>query len=172
MTVEDWRRSGEKGICDGLRLMNGECRARIRKWKAGNKYYSLPKWALSIICHLGPDPGSHQIEITIEPSRDMETETNREKMNMVIVGHVDHGKSTIIGRLLADTHSMPDGKLDQVRSNCERNSKPFEYAFLIDALKDEQTQGITIESARVFLKRKTPLSDHGCPRHIEFLKIW
>ncbi|HSB06853.1 MAG TPA: GTP-binding protein [Thermodesulfobacteriota bacterium] len=101
----------------------------------------------------------------------METETNREKMNMVIVGHVDHGKSTIIGRLLADTHSLPDGKLEQVRSNCERNSKPFEYAFLIDALKDEQTQGITIDSARVFFKTtKRHYLIMDAPGHIEFLK--
>ena len=101
----------------------------------------------------------------------METETHREKMNMVIVGHVDHGKSTIIGRLLVDTHSLPEGKLEQVKANCERNSKPFEYAFLIDALKDEQAQGITIDSARVFFKTKRRhylIMD--APGHIEFLK--
>lgn len=98
-------------------------------------------------------------------------ETNREKMNIVIVGHVDHGKSTIIGRLLTDTHSLPDGKLEQVRANCERNSKPFEYAFLIDALKDEQAQGITIDSARVFFKTKTRhYLVMDAPGHIEFLK--
>ncbi|MCK5654789.1 MAG: adenylyl-sulfate kinase, partial [Candidatus Aureabacteria bacterium] len=62
-------------------------------------------------------------------------------MNIVIVGHVDHGKSTIIGRLLADTHSLPEGKLEQVKEKCRRNSRPFEYAFLLDALKDEQSQG-------------------------------
>ena len=92
-------------------------------------------------------------------------------MNIVIVGHVDHGKSTIIGRLLADTHSLPEGKLEQVKANCERNSKPFEYAFLIDALKDEQAQGITIDSARVFFKTKNRhylIMD--APGHIEFLK--
>ncbi len=101
----------------------------------------------------------------------METETNREKLNMVIVGHVDHGKSTIIGRLLVDTLSLPEGKLEQVKANCERNSKPFEYAFLIDALKDEQAQGITIDSARVFFKTKRRhylIMD--APGHIEFLK--
>ena len=75
-----------------------------------------------------------------------------QRMNIVIVGHVDHGKSTVIGRLLADTHSLPEGKLEQVRALCERNSKPFEYAFLLDALKDEQAQGITIDAARVFFK--------------------
>ena len=77
----------------------------------------------------------------------------REKMNIVIAGHVDHGKSTIIGRLLADTHSLPQGKLEFVREQCARNSKPFEYAFLLDALKDEQSQGITIDAARVFFMR-------------------
>ena len=62
----------------------------------------------------------------------------REDMNIVIVGHVDHGKSTIIGRLLADNNMLPEGKLEQIKEKCRRNSKPFEYAFLLDALKDEQ----------------------------------
>ena len=94
-----------------------------------------------------------------------------ENMNIVIAGHVDHGKSTVIGRLLADTNSLPDGKLDQVRENCQRNSKPFEYAFLLDALKDEQSQGITIDSARVFFKtEKRHYIIIDAPGHIEFLK--
>ncbi len=92
-------------------------------------------------------------------------------MNIVIVGHVDHGKSTIIGRLFVDTGSLPEGKLEQVKANCERNSKPFEYAFLIDALKDEQSQGITIDSARVFFKtKKRDYIILDAPGHIEFLK--
>ncbi len=95
----------------------------------------------------------------------------RQQMNIVIAGHVDHGKSTIIGRLLADTNSLPEGKLKQVRRTCELNSKPFEYAFLLDALKDEQDQGITIDAARVFFstaKRDYIIID--APGHIEFLK--
>ena len=94
-----------------------------------------------------------------------------QRMNIVIVGHVDHGKSTVIGRLLADTHSLPEGKLEQVRRQCELNSRPFEYAFLLDALKDEQAQGITIDAARVFFKsnlRHYLILD--APGHIEFLK--
>jgi bifunctional enzyme CysN/CysC len=92
-------------------------------------------------------------------------------MNIVIVGHVDHGKSTVIGRLLADTHSLPEGKLEQVRAQCELNSKPFEYAFLLDALKDEQAQGITIDAARVFFKSsRRPYLILDAPGHIEFLK--
>ncbi|NNG15080.1 MAG: adenylyl-sulfate kinase [Gemmatimonadales bacterium] len=95
----------------------------------------------------------------------------QERMPIVIAGHVDHGKSTIIGRLLADTGSLPQGKLEQVRASCERNARPFEYAFLLDALKDEQSQGITIDSARVFFKsdrRHYIIID--APGHIEFLK--
>lgn len=92
-------------------------------------------------------------------------------MNIVIVGHVDHGKSTVIGRLLADTHSLPDGKLEQVKNDCERNAKPFEYAFLLDALKDEQSQGITIDTARCFFKsNKREYIIIDAPGHIEFLK--
>jgi bifunctional enzyme CysN/CysC len=97
--------------------------------------------------------------------------TGTQRMNIVIVGHVDHGKSTVIGRLLADTHSLPEGKLESVRAQCELNSKPFEYAFLLDALKDEQAQGITIDAARVFFKsslRHYLILD--APGHIEFLK--
>jgi len=96
---------------------------------------------------------------------------NVENMSIAIVGHVDHGKSTVIGRLLHDTNSLPDGKLEQVKETCKRNSKPFEYAFLLDALKDEQAQGITIDAARVFFntkKRKYIIMD--APGHIEFLK--
>ena len=94
-----------------------------------------------------------------------------EQMNIAIVGHVDHGKSTVIGRLLADTHSLPKGKLEEVKKNCELNAKPFEYAFLLDALIDEQSQGITIDSARCFFKtaqRRYIIID--APGHIEFLK--
>ena len=94
-----------------------------------------------------------------------------QRMNIVIVGHVDHGKSTVIGRLLADTHSLPEGKLEQIRAQCELNSKPFEYAFLLDALKDEQAQGITIDAARVFFKSSLrPYLILDAPGHIEFLK--
>ena len=95
----------------------------------------------------------------------------KEDMNIVIVGHVDHGKSTLMGRLLADTDSLPEGKLEQVKETCRRNSKPFEYAFLLDALKDEQSQGITIDTARCFFK--TEKRDYiilDAPGHIEFLK--
>lgn len=92
-------------------------------------------------------------------------------MNVVIVGHVDHGKSTLVGRLLADTGALPQGKLEEVKARCLRNAKPFEYAFLLDALKDEQAQGITIDAARCFFKsKKRDYIIIDAPGHIEFLK--
>lgn len=70
------------------------------------------------------------------------------RVHVVVVGHVDHGKSTLVGRLLADTGSLPAAKVDAVRSLCERTAKTFEYAFLVDALRDERAQGVTIDVAR------------------------
>lgn len=95
----------------------------------------------------------------------------REQMNIVVVGHVDHGKSTVIGRLMADTDSLPEGKLESVKEYCKKNARPFEYAFLLDALKDEQAQGITIDTARCFFKtNKRDYIIIDAPGHIEFLK--
>lgn len=96
---------------------------------------------------------------------------SKEQMNIVVVGHVDHGKSTVVGRLFADTGSLPQGKLEAVRKECERTGKPFEYAFLLDALSDEQDQGITIDTARAFFKtQKRDYIIIDAPGHIEFLK--
>jgi bifunctional enzyme CysN/CysC len=95
----------------------------------------------------------------------------RETMQIVIVGHVDHGKSTLVGRLLADTGVLGEGKLDKVMATCRRQGKQFEYAFLLDALESEQDQGITIDAARVFFR--TERRDYiiiDAPGHIEFLK--
>lgn len=94
-----------------------------------------------------------------------------ERLMVAFVGHVDHGKSTVLGRLLADGGLLPDGKLQQIADYCERNARPFEYAFLIDALKDERSQNITIDAARVFFKsprRHYEMID--APGHIEFIR--
>src|SRR5580704_3770602 len=70
-------------------------------------------------------------------------------LQLVVVGHVDHGKSTLIGRLLFDTHSVPDGKAERIEAACKAEGMEFEYAFLLDALLEEQAQNITMDTTRV-----------------------
>ena len=89
----------------------------------------------------------------------------------VVVGHVDHGKSTLVGRLLADTGSLPDEKIEKVRRICAEQRKPFEHAFLLDALEAEQLQGVTIdvtETQLTWRERTYVLID--APGHKEFLR--
>jgi bifunctional enzyme CysN/CysC len=95
----------------------------------------------------------------------------RDLLRIVIVGHVDHGKSTLVGRLFHDTGSLPDGKYESIKAMCERRGVPFEYAFLMDALQAERDQGITIDTSQIWFK--TEARDYtiiDAPGHKEFLK--
>lgn len=90
---------------------------------------------------------------------------------IVVVGHVDHGKSTLLGRILLDTGKIPADKVEHVRKTCEEKRVPFEPAFFFDALQEEQEQGISIDTTRVnfeFDGHRFLLID--APGHIEFLK--
>ncbi|HEY3856044.1 MAG TPA: adenylyl-sulfate kinase [Verrucomicrobiae bacterium] len=94
-----------------------------------------------------------------------------EQLKIVIVGHVDHGKSTFVGRLFNDTGSLPEGKLEQLRAIAERRGVPFEWANLMDALQSERDQNITIDTAQIWFqtkKRQYVIID--APGHKEFLK--
>ncbi len=98
-------------------------------------------------------------------------QTSRASVNIVIVGHVDHGKSTLIGRLFYDTNSLPEGRYAAVARVCEDTGKPFEFAFLLDALEEERDQGITIDTTRA--RFHTAARDYNlidAPGHKEFLK--
>lgn len=98
-------------------------------------------------------------------------ENNREVLRIVTVGHVDHGKSTVIGRLLYDTKSLPEGAIDRVKKIAKEKGKPFEYAYLLDAFEEEQKQGITIDTTS--LQFHTDKRDYviiDAPGHVEFLK--
>ncbi|MDR1658123.1 MAG: 50S ribosome-binding GTPase [Deltaproteobacteria bacterium] len=101
------------------------------------------------------------------------TEPNnvRQKLHLVFTGHVDHGKSTVIGRLLYDTGSLPEGTVTKIRRISAETGQPFEMAFLLDAFEEEQKQGITIDTTR--LQFKTKKRDYviiDAPGHKEFLK--
>src|SRR5687768_14289532 len=94
-----------------------------------------------------------------------------EQLKIVIVGHVDHGKSTFVGRLFHDTGSLPEGKLEQLQRIAERRGVPFEWANLMDALQSERDQNITIDTAQIWFqtqKRQYVIID--APGHKEFLK--
>ena len=92
-------------------------------------------------------------------------------LRLVIVGHVDHGKSTLIGRMLHDTGSLPDGKVEAVKAMSERRGMPMEWAFVLDALQAERDQGITIDTTQIFFKTpRRPYVIIDAPGHKEFLK--
>ena len=94
-----------------------------------------------------------------------------EQLKIVIVGHVDHGKSTFVGRLFHDTGSLPEGKLEQLQQIAERRGVPFEWANLMDALQSERDQNITIDTAQIwFHTRKRQYVIIDAPGHKEFLK--
>jgi bifunctional enzyme CysN/CysC len=97
--------------------------------------------------------------------------TENERLKIVIVGHVDHGKSTLIGRLFYDTNSLPDGKVEAIQKACEAEGMEFEYAFLLDALLEEQEQNITIDTTQIqFRTNKRGYVIIDAPGHKEFLK--
>jgi bifunctional enzyme CysN/CysC len=101
------------------------------------------------------------------------TELNpkNEQLKIVIVGHVDHGKSTFVGRLFHDTGSLPEGKLEQLQQVAERRGMPFEWANLMDALQAERDQNVTIDTAQIWLQtRKRQYVIIDAPGHKEFLK--
>ncbi len=94
-----------------------------------------------------------------------------ETVKIVMVGHVDHGKSTLVGRLLHDTGFIPGTKMDHVKKVCEEQGKGFEFAFLLDGLEEERDQGITIDVAQMFFKsKKRSYVIIDAPGHKEFLK--
>ena len=90
---------------------------------------------------------------------------------IVIVGHIDHGKSTLIGRMLHDTQSLPTGKVEELQASAERRGAPFEWSFVLDALQLERDQAITVDSTQIWFhtdQRRYVIID--APGHREFLR--
>lgn len=90
---------------------------------------------------------------------------------IVVVGHVDHGKSTLVGRLLHDTGSLPEGRYEQLRALSEKRGLGMELSFLLDSLQVERDQGITVDAAQIWFRsasRRYVIID--APGHVEFLR--
>jgi bifunctional enzyme CysN/CysC len=106
-----------------------------------------------------------------QPTRPAAAPRETRQLKIVIVGHVDHGKSTLVGRLIHETGSLPEGKLEAIKAMSERRGMPFEWAFLMDAIQAERDQGITIDTTQIrFKTAQRPYVIIDAPGHKEFLK--
>lgn len=96
---------------------------------------------------------------------------DEQSLPIIIVGHVDHGKSTLIGRLLYDTGCLPPDKFTEIQKSSDLLGKRLEFAFVMDCLEEERSRGITIDTTQTFFKtekRRYVIID--APGHKEFLK--
>ncbi|ADN35468.1 translation elongation factor EF-1, subunit alpha [Methanolacinia petrolearia DSM 11571] len=93
-------------------------------------------------------------------------------MNLAVVGHIDHGKSTTVGRLLFETGAVPAHIIENYRKEAESKGKgSFEFAWVMDNLKEERERGITIDIAhKRFDTDKYYFTIVDCPGHRDFIK--
>ena len=91
-------------------------------------------------------------------------------VNVVIIGHVDHGKSTLIGRLLYDSDSITEGRVEEIQKLAEEFKKTFEFAYFLDSFDDELKEERTIDTTGVMFKGKNLYSVTDVPGHKEFIK--
>jgi elongation factor 1-alpha len=96
----------------------------------------------------------------------------KEHLNVVFIGHVDSGKSTSVGRVLYDTGALPENVMRKLKEEAERLGKAtFEYAFVMDTLKEERERGVTIEvSHKEFETAKYHCTIIDAPGHRDFIK--
>lgn len=96
---------------------------------------------------------------------------HKQRLRIIITGHVDHGKSTLIGRLLLDTNSLPEDKIREIKRISRELGKETSLAFLTDQLKEEREQDMTIDTTQIFFKsRKKNYVIIDSPGHVEFIK--
>jgi len=93
-------------------------------------------------------------------------------INLVFIGHVDHGKSTTVGRLLYDSKNIDEQTLRKLKEKAQELGKAgFEFAFIMDNLKEERERGLTIDlSHRRFDTPKYYFTIIDAPGHRDFIK--
>lgn len=93
-------------------------------------------------------------------------------MNVVFVGHVDHGKSTTIGRLMYDSGMVPEQELQKLKEEAQKHGKVgFEFAFVMDRFKEERERGVTIDLAyKKLMTQKYQITIIDAPGHKDFVK--
>lgn len=97
---------------------------------------------------------------------------NKPHLNVVFIGHVDHGKSTTVGRLLLDTGAIDPRIIEQYRKEAaEKGKATFEFAWVMDRLKEERERGVTIDVAhKEFQSNKYYITIIDAPGHRDFVK--
>jgi elongation factor 1-alpha len=97
---------------------------------------------------------------------------SKQRQNLAIIGHVDHGKSTLVGRLLFETGSVPEHVIEQYREEAEQKGKGgFEFAYVMDSLEEERERGVTIDIAhQEFETEEYEFTIVDCPGHSDFVK--
>lgn len=93
-------------------------------------------------------------------------------MNLAVIGHIDHGKSTLVGRLMYETGAIPQHIIDKFREEAkEKGKESFAFAWVMDSLKEERERGITIDIAhKRFDTDKYYFTIVDCPGHRDFVK--
>lgn len=93
-------------------------------------------------------------------------------MNVVFVGHVDAGKSTVVGRLLFDSGAVSEQEMTKLRQEAEKHGKiGFEFAYVMDQIRESRERGVTIDLAyRKILTNKFQITIIDAPGHKDFVK--
>ncbi len=93
-------------------------------------------------------------------------------MNLIFIGHIDHGKSTTVGRLLYETKAVSEQDMKKLKDEVAKYNRPtFEFAFVMDQLKEERERGITIDIMhRDFQTSKYYFTIIDAPGHRDFVK--
>jgi len=93
-------------------------------------------------------------------------------MNVVFVGHVDHGKSTCVGQLMFKSGIVPEQEMKKLVEEAKKQGKPgFEFAYIMDKVAEERERGVTIELAyKKLVTPKRQITIIDAPGHKDFVK--